>query len=1072
MNQEFPSWIPATPVAIPLFLITAISLLWGLQTPPGHQDTGNRSASEKTASIDTDVTTTLSDIASIRSTRWDDPFRSIDHAEKALARQEQASLVYRPALEHTDDLRTLLRGTVTASHGDKPSLLVMPVMVDGGETRRTPRINTRHVVETSLASHGFKMLFRDVMSYTMCKGISTRLPNTTKSNRNIIVPVKLYKDDNDRHVFVLWLDQSLMGNAPLDVIRQVLTKMFTKENYPRTMTGCDKESHLGCLRCNAHLSIIGPYWSDTLKLMLEECHNQPVEPADVRKGRTAGAWDNSRSNQPDAAQAPNLADAFHWRYGTSIHSCRSTVAVEDMGFPNGRHLLQTTNNGQKKRPVLRLRHFIGTNESLVEELQREMLRRGLVSIDTTLQRDVVLFYEQDRLYTQSLRDLITRKFGLASHENVISIPFMPELYKGAAGDSDEEKGLTNGDGVIDYFKRTITEIEHSNGRSGFDTSKVGLVGVLAGDPRDAGAIVRSVRPLFPNASWFLFDRDVRFEQSADRASARNAILSSHYALRIDGDFLPPVATFRESYQVAQHIGIGVALKAFQTGRSDDDYYVLPGTKQDLFDLWGRYLPPPEVRVEPLRPVSIELGLRGEDVYAIAADPSRHPIRHPTRDFGRTELKNTVLLGFSGVVFAIIASLTFRPYAGRLRSLADDYRDSFGSLRGIVLGRRESAQSIAARGGTGRRVSEQLFRSLPAASLIFFVVVFLILLCFIWYEDGRVGGEPFAWFSGTSIWPSVFLFFTIIAIAGPMAGRNVWLGSDVLYRPESDRLLRELGTSLKVETSWVRSLSIAFLLTLALIKFAWLGGDYGYVPARSLVARIVGWTVQFLACISLFALVSVTATQALAARSLIRRRGEELAKRIQRLRDTPASPPSVALVEQGVGYFHWVEGLTEQMSRRFLAPSIFLLLFVIARLPLWDDWHINHSLVGLLVVPLILAIACGYSLRLSARGERDRLTAALDSQIPRGDEFAASAAPEVGTAGQSDPFQTRGERPDGPRIATRQQLEWFRALLAGSGRGAFGSPFRDPLLGSFVFIVTAAITESGHSWMHPLVRVLI
>lgn len=141
----------------------------------------------------------------------------------------------------------------------------------------------------------------------------------------------------------------------------------------------------------------------------------------------------------------------------------------------------------------------------------------------------------------------------------------------------------------------------------------------------------------------------------------------------------------------------------------------------------------------------------------------------------------------------------------------------------------------------------------------------------------------------------------------MAGRNIWLGSEILYRPDSDDLLRDLGTPLKVETSWVRSLAIAILLTLTLIKFAWLGGDYGYVPARSLVARTIGWVLQFLACISLFALVSVTATQALAARALIRRRGEELTARIQLDRHAPKSSLPVALVEQGVAYFQSLVG---------------------------------------------------------------------------------------------------------------------------------------------------------------------
>lgn len=1080
MNNSSTTLFPPSPVTVPLLLLAVFGLLFGRGATERYGDEADRRQSAGERRKLSPETQTLSGLYAIPSSRWDDPFQGLTDARNYFDRicSENGS---QATSKNDRDYRCVLAETLNGEPDSPPSLMVLPILVESGDNRLRDRLNARHVVESGLASCGFTMQFTDTMSYALCTRLCISRPNNGKITHDWIVPLKLYKSEKDKYVLALWIDQRHLGEAPLNVIDQILKDLFacnsatSDTDTPFTAyesaavepLGCDRSldrvaerlvlelkkafddesdrddspsageaGHGGkneptqhrCLQCRAHLAILGPTNSDVLRTILREAQTS------------------------DDTSDPLCG--LDWKHGAAIYSYAATVSAQEMGESNQRTIASRDKSETAEAPGqgLRLRHFIGTNEQLIDSLSGELLRRGLVSVDASLQREVVLFYEQDRLFTQSLRDLLVDKLGFANRDRVTLVPFLPDLSRRPNGDAANEGGRD----VTDYFARTIREIANGKHASEFQPNRVGVVGVLATNPRDAAVILKSVRPLFPNAQWFLFDRDVELEDTAGNWNTRNVLLASHYALRVDSDLVPSAPSFRNSYQVSQFVALSIALKSFQENRQNDDTYIYPGTRQDLFDLWGRFPPPADTQRSSLQPVTIELGLRGDDIYSQPTSGNDDRVRQPGPGWERTTLKRVIALLAALLPVGFFAIVLAQAYSGDIRQGLESL---IASIRGTVRPRPElSDQASAAVGETNRRLGILTIGS---------VMLLLILTLFVIYEDGRFGGERFAVASGTSIWPSVFLFYVIVVLAVPSAVEGLVLGARVKRLAGRQPDLDKLGQFESDEDDWKRSVSITLLLLAVLLIFGWWGGDYGWVPARSLLGRWVGWSMQFLACIAVFLSVGVTATLALATRNLIRRRADTLLRDLKlRATGTPRVPASetISLATQ---YVHWVEEITERLSRRFLLPSICILLLMVARLPVWDGWPVNHLLAAAVGTPVLLALICGFAVRSEARTIRGELIQATDAQIASLEQSAAESADDDRSVdGQS----VRGERPETPAADIEKSLRWFRDVLGRADRGAFGSPLRDPLLGSFVFVLTAIITESGNTWLLPFIQV--
>ena len=1086
MNNSSTTLFPPSPVTVPLLLLAVFGLLFGrgATVPDGNEAGRQQSAGERHEL--SPETQTLSGLYAIPSSRWDDPFQGLTDARNYFERTDSKKVSQNTSKNDRHyDYCHVFAETLKGEPDSPPSLMVLPILIESGDDRLRDRLNARHVVESGLASCGFTMQFTDTMSYALCPGICISRPNNGKATHDWIVPLKLYKSEKDKYVLAMWIDQRHLGEAPLNVIDQILAGLFecdrgaSSTDTPSTPNNihqlaavdqlrcelsldrttelfmlelikacrpgsarCDSQiagqstpggagasSHHRVLKDGAHLAILGPTNSDVLRTILREAQTSgdPSEPI----------------------------CGVDWKHGAAIYSYAATVSAQEMGESNQRTIASRdeSETAEASGQGLRLRHFIGTNEQLIERLSGELLRRGLISVDASLQREVVLFYEQDRLFTQSLRDLLVEKLGFANRDRVTLVPFLPDLSRRPNGDAANEGGRD----VTDYFARTIREIANGKHASDFQPNRVGVVGVLATNPRDAAVILKSVRPLFPNAQWFLFDRDVELENTAGNWNTRNVLLASHYALRVDSDLVPSAPSFRNSYQTSQFVALSIALMSFQENRQNDDTYISPGTRQDLFDLWGRFPPPADTQRSSLQPVTIELGLRGDDIYSQPTSGNDDRVRQPGPGWERTTLKRVIALLAALLPVGFFAIVLAQAYSGDIRQGLESL---IASIRGTVRPKPElNDQASAAVGETNRRLG-----ILTIAS----VMLLLILILFVIYEDGRFGGERFSVASGTSIWPSVFLFYVIVVLAVPSAIEGLVLGARVKRLAGRQPDLDKLGQFESDEDDWKRSVSVTLLLLAVLLIFGWWGGDYGWVPARSLLGRWVGWSMQFLACIAVFLSVGVTATLALATRNLIRRRADTLLRDLKlRATGTPRVPASetISLATQ---YVHWVEEITERLSRRFLLPSICILLLMVARLPVWDGWPVNHLLAAAVGTPVLLALICGFAVRSEARTIRGELIQATDAQIASlGRSATESADDDRSVDGQS----VRGEKPETPVADIEKSLRWFRDVLARADRGAFGSPLRDPLLGSFVFLVTAIITESGNSWILPFVQVI-
>lgn len=1067
-QQSYP--IPVTTMTLfPLLLIAAIGFFVPGQDP--KLTTGSSNAeSEKEADAEKYRFLSHDGLYTQASGRWDDPLQGVDEARKWLI-EKTASVGPK------NDFRKALSGCFKQKVEGRPTMLVTAVMIRGGTSWRRGRILQRHAVEASFAAQGYGLSLPDRMSYAVTKTMKLDVAGAPAEHQ-LVVPIKLYKHADGTSAVVLWIDEDSLGDNPLAGLQKVLTSLFHTEDSEE-----DSKSLLSSMRENAALAIVGPTNSDRLRNILTECSEESH--SDLVPSRPGGrvndllSWLNSQvGKQPNHDNDCDLSlSAFYdWSGGCSILSEHATVRPSKMGFDESKRFLLKNPTAENK-PCLSLRHFIGTNDQLVVELSRELERRGRFSADDVLQRQVVLFSSQSEIYTQSLRKLITDEITSGNEQKLISIPFLT----GFAPESDGNDGRANTESgatadVTDYFRRTVNAIAQGNSQQQVSTENVGLVGILAFKTMDTATILKEARAVFPNAQYFVFDRDVKLETECSRWLTRNTLVASHYGLRIDGNFLPTAPAFRVGYQTATYTALNVGIVAFRRGHFGDATFIQPNTHQDLFDLWLRYPSPAGEDLRALQPVVIEMGLGSDETFGQVDIDLSLPIHQPAsspRRFANTRTLG-VLLGIT--VFVTVVIYSSRPYSGEIRGVVGGLGTSLASTRGFAAGINRVLEGRPSKTIRLRDIYQGIL-------LILFLLSALLLLWVMWYEDSRPGGERVSFGTGVSVWPSVIIFLGVIFASLTGAISALVRG----ISPPRDRFRHELlvelaGKPLKESDDLARSLFFTFLLLLVPVFFAWYASDYGMAPARSVFGRWVAWLAQAVACISVFLCVSVATVQTLTNRNLLIEIGDQIIGQLNsRVDIVPGGTTTqTSDIFDATAYFHWIEEVTKRSSQMLLLPSACILAFAVARLPIWDGWPINLLTSATLLTPFAFAIVAAVALRFRARLVRSHLVRAVDALISASmsEEAVADSADGTDsgndsrrpTPGDGDDRVSEGYGVPEPK-ANSEQLGWFRDLLTASSEGAFGSSFRDPLLGSVLLVASAGLTEGTNDLLTQFIQAL-
>lgn len=259
-----------------------------------------------------------------------------------------------------------------------------------------------------------------------------------------------------------------------------------------------------------------------------------------------------------------------------------------------------------------------------------------------------------------------------------------------------------------------------------------------------------------------------------------------------------------------------------------------------------------------------------------------------------------------------------------------------------------------------------------------------------YITGTVGGgEPFSWFDGVSIWPSVLLrvFTGLLALYLLLRGmrflhKNDKKLSGSFFGGEGGR------DSSKAAGIWHDAVQpyaftlpqfgrlvayVLFLSVTGVVIFSM--GEWPNLPSRGAVAAAVHWQTFFFAVISFLFLLAFVIDSTVRTCCLAKRLGDR-----ERTQWSPYTVrkwfPEAMPAQSETSHYQddWLDiqliaARTTVVGGFIYYPFLILSLLIFARSPLIDNWQIPIGLMGVFGFYLVLALTCALFLRTAAERAR-------------------------------------------------------------------------------------------------------
>jgi hypothetical protein len=690
---------------------------------------------------------------------WQDPFEVIKNNHDAGTRPQDSSVTGMPLPVNSSDNQNNASSSVDVSpltdvcstftrqeiKQGKADITLIAAMVPGepyaedAEDRR----RIRYAVVSGLSRSG----------YTPYNGRHMGLTTVSLDKAGIPVAVHvpfewfIRKDETDKPLLLLWINESSMHKQPIHGLQEVV----------RNTCVCQAQSDV---------VVLGPTNSDTLHEMLREVgESGKGEPLSIKP---------------------------------RIYSPRATA--EDEALLQGVDPVSETNRQNQtieqyltaRKPIDRIafQRTTATDGELVKALVKELGLRGVEPGD-----GIVLVSEWDTLYGRALphsfRDEMCQKRDASNCDRQTSVGKtendddesvcndlsicqfsylrgLDGMLPGGSADSKAGEGgkaANKGKGSIepvfgnqqiDYLRRIAVRIADLDQEMKNKGNKDGVkaIGVLGSDVYDKLLILRALRPRFPEAIFFTTDLDARLLHPSEWPSARNLVVAAGYGLRLNGWLQRDIPDFRDSYQTAYFLSVQLALL-------DSEY-----RRKQAMKIVARWNESPRI-FEIGRSHPVDLSLLVDN--PVDCDPDTCGSPHPgAHSAGK--------LAWYGAVPLVLLLLYW-----------------YSLNRAAVVGFLHEAKNGI--GGPLRRRPGPWYRHahwLLVDKWLWGTLLALLFIGWLGLEFDRIGrdifitgvangGEPFFWFEGVSIWPSVMLR----VLAGLLAIYFLLRGMHRLRRDEMD-----------------------------------------------------------------------------------------------------------------------------------------------------------------------------------------------------------------------------------------------------------------------------------------------
>jgi hypothetical protein len=368
-----------------------------------------------------------------------------------------------------------------------------------------------------------------------------------------VIPFEKFRN-RDRKISVLWLNEDVLdaNRHPIENVKALLCRL----NYSNTDNPKNRGNPI------KDLSIIGPYYSQTLINILKSVHDKQNEASDMVLAGTKCSTDIK----------PNVPIKALQLYNFGATAAEGTV-LSYSGF----------SDNNKLEKILKDQHIdyyrtISTDKDLAPVLVKELKRRGLNLQKTMTNSDhVVLVSESDTFYGRSLRDTIEEELSKTAPRLPIELfsyfrgldGQLPGMKLSAKTNNDQESGETakgqqpidsekaagnqdgvaEGQGQFDYLQRLADHIRRLDDKFRHEgPGKIAAVGILGSDVYDKQLLIEALKPELPEAVFFTTDLDALLVPHDKFRSTRNLIVASSYGLELAPSLQGGIPPFRTSYQ--------------------------------------------------------------------------------------------------------------------------------------------------------------------------------------------------------------------------------------------------------------------------------------------------------------------------------------------------------------------------------------------------------------------------------------------------------------------------------------------------------------------------------------------
>jgi|GEM_PF-4440254 len=473
-----------------------------VQAPATQTDRQANADSDKRAAPDTELPT-LPNVRTEIAGRWADPFKG---RKKALTECPETACRTASNCSQFQDLQCHIESLTKGQ-----TLTILPIQLDAGDlpSQQETRINTRHAVEYALATAGYQMDFEDRMSY-----VSPRweiwFAGKFRCYRGE-VPIKLYSrrtpaktasatENNTEHLLVCWIDNQLLGSKRIQTLVTMLQDLL----------GCN-------LLKKSRVRFIGPSYSSEVAQVQQEI----------------AEW-TSQTDPPEVWNTSSLSTFcgdFQAIAPAATSPAKSTITLNDS-------------------PEFRLTCIMADDKCLARDLVSELMLRRRQYGHVLIVREAGTG-SPDNL-SQKITENLQQMQENSGQPGPATLTYLKHIAFGENGApiSDKNRGLD------DYFQRQLANITQNRGFSGDDVSAVFVIG---NDTQDKLTILKNLKPLFPNATFFTHDLHYSFYKPETLPFTRGLVVGSRGTLSADDKpptsadtMIQPGIVFRDCYQKATY----------------------------------------------------------------------------------------------------------------------------------------------------------------------------------------------------------------------------------------------------------------------------------------------------------------------------------------------------------------------------------------------------------------------------------------------------------------------------------------------------------------------------------------